>query len=409
MRRILFLSALLALISCREPLNKAEKGKPQAPETLTSTAEPDATNLLTLSRGAVVVDRSGELQLESSAIHAVDGTATTSWVTPPNDPQQTILISLPTLTRISRVGLFAPAIPGNTRRPEKLSFESSTDGQRFDLLATFSTPHNGSATVPVVPPREASYLRVRILDAKGAAIAVPTLVMEGTEVRPYRRPALRGRWQLNDLQGLIAEDGARVRASVEQEPPARLEGGWSGRTIPYIFLRGRQFGYGIMTPSADGRFINAKWWFEEAIPLFAASPWFGEQIATTGAPDRSTSVLDTWLDRFGFAPLYAFEFDEADRLQPVSADIQAWLDDKVRSAGSRKLRIVSREYRRADDDTNLRSSKQQIAAMRDHLAKSGVDLSTVSFVALGTEEHKETPVDRLDRIVFSRIELQVQR
>lgn len=408
MRRILFLSALLALISCREPLNKAEEGKPQAPGTLTSTAEPDVTNLLTMSRGAVVIHRSGELQLETSAIHAIDGTPTTSWVTPPNDPQQSVLIALPTLTRISRVGLFAPTVPANSRRPEKLSFESSTDGQRFDFLATFATPGNGSGTVPV-DPREASYLRVKILDAKAAAIAIPTLIMEGTEVRPYKRPSLRGRWQLNDLQGLIAEDGARVRASVEQEPPARLEGGWSGRTIPYIYLRGRQFGYGIMTPSAHGRFINVKWWFEEAIPLFAASPWFGEQIASTGGPDQGTAVLDTWLERFGFTPLFAFEFDEADRLQKVSPALQEWLVSKVKNAGNRKLRIVSREYRRGNDTANLKSSERQIAAMRDFLSKSGVDLSSVSFSALGTTEHKETPVDSLDKIVYSRIELQFQR
>ena len=43
----------------------------------------DPTELLTPTRGVVVVDRSGELSFEGSTLGTIDGDATTIWLSPP--------------------------------------------------------------------------------------------------------------------------------------------------------------------------------------------------------------------------------------------------------------------------------------------------------------------------------------
>lgn len=373
--------------------------------SIIAAPEPDATNIVTMAHGAVVIARTGELELDSSAMHAIDATATTGWITPPGDSRQTITIALPALTQISRVGLFAPRVPEGTKRADRVSFEVSRDGTAFQTLATFATPKKGSGT-SAATPTEANYLRMTIVDTSAKAISIPTILAEGREVAPYKRPVIGGRWMLNNRQGSFSENGSEVKGTVEMQPAMKIEGGWRDRTIPYVFARGKEFGYGIMTPSADGRFVNCKWWFEEAIPLFGASPWFGERLSA--APEiAGHDVLDTWLQLRGFAPLYALSFDDQDRLSPGSDDMQEWLKERITKSGGKKLRIVTREFRRASPAANLRSSQAQLSVIRKLLDDRGVDLSLVTFAALGTTEHKETPGDLLEKNVFSRVELQL--
>src|SRR5688572_10165696 len=81
-------------------------GQSSSPKQPTSSAplelgvRESRESLLSLLQGAVVVERSGELSLESSAIHGIDSDHWTSWTSPPDDLQQWMVVQLRQPARI---------------------------------------------------------------------------------------------------------------------------------------------------------------------------------------------------------------------------------------------------------------------------------------------------------------------
>ena len=122
------LAAALLLFACRGQ----EPPPPPAPAPPANVAE--RSSLADLTRGAVVVWRSGETLLENSALAAIDGEQGSDWENIPDDYPQSLIVALGAPARIERVGIRTHATAFFV--PKEIAFETSMDGAAFQPLAT---------------------------------------------------------------------------------------------------------------------------------------------------------------------------------------------------------------------------------------------------------------------------------
>jgi hypothetical protein len=377
------------------------KSEPPAKQTPTPTPAPiaESSNLLGFAKGAVVTDRTGEMALSSSPVYAIDPNERSSWITPPKDPDHTVTIALPVRARVEKIGVSTGQVPGGARPPKQMLFEGSADGSTFTRLATIDASERKNDQMFAITPVELTHVRATIVDGTTGIVAVGSLLATGSELAPYRRPSIAGTWEMNGLTARFAQSGARVWGEIGTTPPTRVEGGWSGRVIRYVSLRGKEFGYGTIVVSPDGRALNARAWYEEVIPLFEAVPYFGKRTGE-GPLAPSLAVTEQWLARFSRVPLYGIEFDPAGNVDvEASAETLAWI-----AAQKNITTLLKREYSRDTPEHNLELSRRQIESLRSALAARGADISRVRFEPVGSTGHKESPATAVEKPLFSRVE-----
>ncbi|MEO8217584.1 MAG: discoidin domain-containing protein [Acidobacteriota bacterium] len=408
---VLFLALLAA--DCKKEAAKAPP-VPAARETAArkimaeETAAEDA-NLLGFAHGAVVAERTGELNLEDSAVQAIDGTPGTVWVTPPSDPQQSLTVVLAAPSQITAVGYTAVAMTG-AGTPQKIQFDASSDGTSWTPLKTIESPALKIAAMQSVDPANAAWIRVSFPEESGRTVGVASLLAAGREVGPYRRPDITGSWSINGLKGLFLQSGSRVHGTVAMSPPMTIEGGWNGRTIPFAWTRGPQYGLGVLGLSADGKYLNGEWWYEEAIPLFYGTTWFGEKLNTYPDVGNEFDVPETWLQRFGHTPVYSIVFSTDDKLDVTGSEAGLrWVEATIRKNAGSKLTLISRNWAEQSEAGNIASGKHRLDSLRTELSRRRVPLADVTFEALGPTHYKEHPAWNIYQPVFNRIELQVAR
>jgi hypothetical protein len=398
-RRVASLLAILLTVACAGKTS-------QDAGSQTSASQPDSTplaaagNLLAFSRGAVVIDRTGELALSSSPVYAVDALDRSVWITPPKDPDHTVIVALPVRSRVDRIGLSTGFLPEGARPPKQVIFEGSSDGSTFNPIATLEVPERKNEQMVDAGGRELTHVRVTIADGTTDVVAVGSILAAGSEVAPYSRPSIAGEWEVNGLAARFGQSGARVWGEIAMEPPMKLEGGWHDRMIRFIYLRGKEFGYGAIVVSPDGQSLNARLWYEEVIPLFEAVPQFGRRTGDA-SPPATWNVTEGWLERFRRVPLYAIRFDESGAIDAAaSGDTLQWLARRGK-VGS----ILKREYSAETAEENLTRSRTQLEALKRALAERGGGLSATRFEALGTTQYKESPATAVERPLYSRVEV----
>ena len=94
-----------ALPSRRRSARAARATNEEVTSIATPTLDIDGDNLLNLAYGAALVSRTGELNLESSAVNAIDGFSFSSWSSSPGAPEQTLVFALGGPSRIEQLGV----------------------------------------------------------------------------------------------------------------------------------------------------------------------------------------------------------------------------------------------------------------------------------------------------------------
>ena len=121
----------------------------------------ERANVLQLAHGATVISRTGELLLQTSALHAIDGDEGTFWMNPPNDLPQSMTIELPSRTRVDKIGVRTEANGAFTAN--HLTFSASTDGRTFAPVKTIQAKDSNDVQWFDVKPFEATQIRVSIV------------------------------------------------------------------------------------------------------------------------------------------------------------------------------------------------------------------------------------------------------
>ncbi|MBI2214686.1 MAG: discoidin domain-containing protein [Acidobacteria bacterium] len=303
----LFACALLAT-GCGESVDPA----PPAPDP---NARPAGwgpvvadDELLTPTRGAVIADRSGEFSYMGSALNVIDADNATQWVSPPKDPVQWVVIELPAMSRIRRVGAstgepYAPSSPVKTLR-----FEGSRDGRTFTALRTIDVEPKKNDQLFDIEPADVRFLRVTTLanhDNPNVTI-VPTLHLRGEELEPVAPPSFSGRWEVNGESLELSQDGNTLYGALKIDPPMLFCGVVTGRVARLAWSRGNEKGIAWLAVNPSSAKLSGTWWWlDPNLNFYFGEAWIGDR---TGEAPRFTvpipKVADVHLRKVGRFPLY---------------------------------------------------------------------------------------------------------
>lgn len=381
-------------------------------KTPSATAVPSAAappNLLSLSQGAAVVSRTSEAVLDASAVRAIDTDPHTMWVSPPDDPQQTLVFSLPARARIDQIGLRSGSKAEHLA--SGIRFDLSTDGHNFTPVATITPVVSDAAQMVHIPLTSAAFVSVNVLGAKGTYVQIASVNATGTLIEEAASASIDGCFAVNGFPASFVQNGAEVVGEVAGGVrPTIVEGGSDGRFFRFAWVRGPEFGLAAVSVTPDGRHLSGIVWHEEALEQsqFFAADWLGDRVSCEKAAPPSVSVFRTYLERFGRFPLFSLRFDESGRLRDGdSAATLSRVTAFLSANPTLPIRFVAHELLHSTPDENRRIAQARIDSLRAALQRNGVKLANVAFVALGAETpHREATTD-LTRAMYSSVDLEV--
>jgi F5/8 type C domain len=397
------LAAALFAVFC------APRETQKTPSATAARSAAAAPNLLSLSQGAAVVSRTSEAVLDASAVRAIDTDPHTMWVSPPDDPQQTLVFSLPARARIDQIGLRSGSKAEHLA--SGIRFDLSTDGQNFTPVATIRPVVSEAAQMVRIPLTNAAFVRVNVLGAKGTYVQVASVNATGTLIEASTPASIDGCFAVNGFPASFVQKGAEVVGEVAGGArPTIVEGGSDGRFFRFAWVRGPEYGLAAVSITPDGRHLSGIVWHEEALEesQFFAADWLGDRVSCEKAAPPSVSVFRSYLERFGRFPLFSLRFDESGRLHDGdSAATLSRVTAFLSANPTLPIRFVAHELLHSTPDENRRIAQARIDSLRAALQKNGVKLAKVAFVALGAETpHRKATTD-LTRAMYSSVDLEV--
>jgi hypothetical protein len=408
-----FLLVLIAVACNRAPEVPAAKPAPQrAPNEgpvpiAAGILDIDGDNLLNLAYGAALVSRTGELNLETSAVNAIDGFSFTSWSSSPAAPNQTMVFSLGGPSRIEQLGVTTAQ---KNQSPAKVRFAASSDGRSWRDVITIE-PEDKGTTMTGVKPFEARYLRVETIEPAEYYAALISVHAIGAELRPAERRSFGGCWSINTFAATLVQHGARVTGVLGgPKQPTYVDGGIEGRVAVLMWMHGPMWGYAAATLTPDGRNISAITFHENPIIQHVGQAWIGNRCDETGgqSPGAASPLTPAdYLRRAGHWTMSGIVFDGQDRL--IEEPSRAVLDDAatlINATPAQRFRITAQEFRNNDPSENLRRTKARVDALRAALEARHVDVSRIEFLGNGSERKGIDMPSALQRMLWSRIDLE---
>ena len=408
--RISFLVLLLAATACNRtpetpPAAPAPKRAPTA--DVVSIAAPtldiDGDNLLNLAYGAALVSRTGELNLESSAVQAIDGLSFSSWSSPPGGPAQTLIFAFGGPSRVQQLGVTTAVA---NQSPAKVRFAASADGTTWRDIITIEPADKGT-TIKDVPPFEARYLRVETIEPVEYYAQLASVHAIGSELRPSERHSFGGCWSVNTFASTLIQNGARITGIIGGPgQPTHVDGGIEGRVAKLMWMRGPMWGYAAATLTPDGRSLSAITFHEEPAVNNVGQAWIGSRCETPTTTASPLTPAD-FLPRAGDWAVAGIIFDGKDQLiEAPSRDVLDAAAALIQAAPNERFRIVAQEFRDNSASANGRRTKARVDAVRAALSARGVDVARIDFVAKGSENQDLNMPSALQRALWSRIDLE---
>lgn len=397
-----------ALVGCgggeETPAAQAEAKKP--------LAYVEQGNLLTIARGAVVIERTGELDLSNTPVQALDASIETAWTTPPADVEQSFTVVLPALTTAER--FVVSNGPGN-RAVKSLQIDYSTDGGasfRSGMRVASLAASNGVA-LDVTPPVSLSALRVSIVEAAyptAPAASLLSFEMRGKATTPPATPDPSGTWQVNEKTLKLRRDGRRLEGVIEGSLPFHVDGSIDGNVVRFFWTRVNQAGYGLMSVDPSGSRLNALVWYEHPIDLFSAPTWFGQKASDDASftMPPAEKMVATGLSSMKRYSSFNVRFSASGELE--GSDSLAQLEriaSFVKANPKYRFRLVSLLFTDRPAAADKQTTDARAAAMTRHLASKQLLAPNLEVVSSGGSVSSDPPRTAVDRPLFDRVDLEV--
>jgi hypothetical protein len=393
----------LLLAACSKPAAPPPPVQASGPKP----AAPQLADVLAVTEGSAVVSRTGESQLTNSAARAIDLDAKTVWVTPPDDPQQSAVFSLGARARIERVAIVNGAA---TARLRSFRLEFSGDGEHFGNAVDLRKDPPPALRTFEIAPVEARFVRISFVDTD-ARVALNDLHLYGRFLEEPHTGPIDGCWTVNGQPSTFTAKQNDVTGYVGAPDNTTLEGGSNSRFYRFAWIRGAEYGLAALSVSPDGRHLSGFVWHEEAVesPLFFANDWFGDRAACAAARPRD-SVLETYLRRFGYFPLFGLLFASDGSLDTAkSAPLLDRVAQLLALNPQLRVRFVAHELTRDSAQENLVISKKKTETLRAALAIRNVDFARAELVAVGQDHPHREATSPITRAMYSSVDLEIRR
>ncbi|HVG24629.1 MAG TPA: discoidin domain-containing protein, partial [Thermoanaerobaculia bacterium] len=267
----------LVAMACERTVNAPKQPAPKPAPTIEE--DRDADNLLNMAYGASVVSRTGELNLEVSAAHAIDSSWASSWVSSPGVPDETLVYSLLAPSRITNIGI--TPLEGN-EMPRRVAFDGSMDGKQWRELATMDVRNNNERQLAPMQPAIARYIRVRSLERGRYYVRVRAFHALGEEVEQPVPPPFTGCWTINGRPAQLVQQGARITGTIAANPVIEIDGGTDNRVALVSWRQGPMWGHAALTRTPDGAHLTGITFYETFDLSNMGEAWFAERCGAAG-------------------------------------------------------------------------------------------------------------------------------
>jgi hypothetical protein len=365
MKRVALLLTLATLAACRKTPDVPVPPPPRPASVTDASIAEEKKNVLSIINGAVVIDRSGELTLSSSAILALDSTPTTGWVTAPHDSNSWVTVELASRTRISAISLDS-SFGAPPARPKSVELAASGDGALFTRIATLDFAA-GERQRFEIAPFEARYIRLTILSNRGGdvATAVGTFGAEGTRIDAAPKGEISGRWLLDGVEQLeLAQNGSTVLGRIDIPSPIFLLGDLKDGYIRYMWVRANQAGYGVMSVNGAGDALNGIWWHERPLNLFFGNSTYGRRTGEAGAVGIDGRFVQTAIAELGRCSLFPLRFSARNDELEEGSQLLAMAVQAAAADPARQYRLTSYAFGHGASAANRAVSEARVATMR---------------------------------------------
>jgi len=365
----------------------------------------DADNLLNLAYGASVASRTGESNLELSALQAIDGLSNTFWSSPPGGAVQTLTFALAARSRIERLGITST----RDAIPKEVRFETSLDGKRWREALVLKPEVLAEPQLADVKPIEARYVRITTTEPRTHIAVLRSVHALGQELERPAERTFRGCWTVNGLTMHLAQDGARVTGTLATTPPTHIDGGTDGRVARLVWLRAPNRGYATLSMDPATRRLSGLTWYDDISSTYVTASWFGVTCASSEsagdghAPGQKE--LSQLLALAGRWSIYGLKFDEREQL--VESESRSTLDALaalLRARPTQRFRIASHELRL---DAPEQRTAARVAALRAALQKREVDVAKIEFVGTGAKWTYPPIFSAVQRLMASSIDVEL--
>jgi hypothetical protein len=398
-RRAVLLLCAFALVACERAA--APRPKRAAAKKPAAKSAPAPPNLLDIARGAAVVSRTGENNLEFSAVHAIDGLEGTSWSSTPGGAHQVLVYSLAAPARIERLGVAVGKHLDHL--PVALRFELSSDGITWREAITLRPTKSVTESIT---PTVAQYLRLTTAETKryyATAISFTALGRFETAAVPR---SFDGCWSLNFAPAHFVQRGARITGALGDERKTFVDGGTDGVVARFMWMRGPMWGHAIATVTPDGRAFSALTFHEIPRAEHVGEAWIGERTAE--CTEVGARTPNAFLQRTRHWSMFGLVFDAREMLDLARS--KETLDEAaalIARSPSQKFRVVAHDFRSRDASENLRRSEARAAAVGKALIARGVDGSRVEVGATGSTRQDAEIASEGQRILWTRVDLEL--
>jgi len=160
----------------------------------------------------------------------------------------------------------------------------------------------------------------------------------------------------------------------------------------------------------DGKHLASMVWHEQALQAdqFYADDWLGDRGPCPAK--TSVDVFITYLQRFGYFPLYALRFSDDGTLDDGASAPALERVMKLLAANPQlKARFIAHELTNATPRENLAVSQKKIATLRDALSRRGAAVAGLTFIAVGEAHPRREATSDLTRAMYSSVDLEVRR
>src|ERR1700682_5339233 len=248
----------------------------------------------------------------------------------------------------------------------------------------------------------------------GHEVRLDSFIVRGTELASPKPPQIGGSWRVNGHRTSFAQFGNHVAGTMDISAtganPMHLEGGAeANRMLRLSWIRGEDYGVAAVTVSPDGKRLCGIDWHEEPIPLFYDEGWLGERTGDSRPEDDAQQFAASYLRRSGRWPMYGIAFKSDGSIDLAASEHALAPATKMINGAPTPVRIVSHEFREATPDANRARAHRALDALRAELAKRGVNVANVPFIAAGSDAPRQIPVTDIIRQLYSSIDLEIRR
>jgi outer membrane protein OmpA-like peptidoglycan-associated protein len=394
-----------------------------APSAIASATESPTTSptpersLVSLSAGAMIVNKAQESDEQWAAIWLLDEKPANGWCTPKGaTTNQVIVIALPELTTLKTVTFDTGSIDRSGRGAKDVLVEVSKDNENggFEKIAEVSLQDQAdNQTFPVSAEIPGRWVRLTVKNNHGSPDFTELMDFRatGTQLTHTSLPDISGTYSTNYQRFHIRQEGTSVTGCYEYRQ-GLLEGGIDGRVTSVTWKQPNIKGPAIIVFTSDGKHMSGIWWVEgnesnrglwsgvkESSQVGSCSHWTG------GIENQLIQDLET----SGRARVYGINFDtDSERIKEESKPTLDKMVAMLKAKTEWKMSIEGHTDSTSTPQHNQELSERRAASVKNYLTTAGIDGSRLTTVGYGQSRPVADNGSPIGRSQNRRVELTKQ-